>query len=94
MGQKEMIRMRSGEPLVRKLSLVTQEGALGYWTPQLLPLLNVQWLLWRLPSVCGQNTPPPPLWGRLGGRVCWPHGGAVCHSLPTVTHTSPFKSGE
>ena len=23
-----------------------------------------------------------------------PHGGAVCHSLPTVTHASPFKLGE
>ena len=32
---------------------------MGYWTPQLLLLLSVQWLLWWLLRACGQNTLPP-----------------------------------
>lgn len=81
--ERETIRMRSGEPSLRKLSLATREGALGYWTPQLLPLPNV---LWRLPRVRGQNTPPPPLWGRLGGACApAPRWGRV----PLVAYCDP-----
>lgn len=53
--------MRDGAPSVRKPSLAIREGALGYRTPQPLPLPSAQWPPWRLPEHVGRT---PPLWGR------------------------------
>lgn len=92
--RRETIRVRGGEPSVRKPSLAIREGALGYRTPQLLPLLRAQWPPWRLPRARGQNTPPPHLpSGGGGGRVRRPRGGAVCRSLPTAARASPLRVG-
>lgn len=92
--RRETIRVRGGEPSVRKPSLAIREGALGYRTPQLLPLLSAQWPPWRLPRARGQNTPPPHLpSGGGGGRVRRPRGGAVCRSLPTAARASPLRVG-
>lgn len=68
--------MRDGAPSVRKPSLAIREGALGYRTPQPLPLPSAQWPPWRLPEHVGSEAPlpsvgrgvmgaPAPRWGRV-----------------------------
>lgn len=72
-------------PSVRKPSLAIREGALGYRTPQPLPLPSVQWPRWRLPEHVG-GAP------RLRGRVpcAGPAVGAERRSLPTAARASPL----
>lgn len=91
----ETVRGRDGAPSVRTPSLAIREGALGYRTPQLLPLLSAQWPPWRLPRARGQNTPPrtSPL-GAVGGGCAGPAvGPCAARCLPRPA-PPPFELGE
>lgn len=73
----ETVRGRDGAPSVRTPSLAIREGALGYRSPQPLPLPSAQWPPWRLPEHVGRaelpRSPwegrelgaPAPRWGRV-----------------------------
>ena len=88
----ETVRVRDGVPSVRTPSLAIREGALGYRTPQPLPLLSAQWPPWRLPEHVGRAELPPSV-VRGGSWVRRPRGGAVCRSLPTAARASPLRVG-
>lgn len=78
----ETVRVRDGAPSGRTSSLAIREGALGYRTPQPLPLPSAQWPPWRLPEHVGRAELPPSVVG-VGSRVRRPRGGAACRSLPS-----------
>jgi len=79
--------VKGGETSLRKISLAIREEALGYRTPQLLPLPSVKWPPCRLPRPCGQNTPPPTshLGPVRGAGAPAPRWGRV----PLVAHCGP-----
>lgn len=69
---------------------------MGYWTPQLLLLLSVQWLPWWLLRACGQNTLPPisPLGVLRGVGALAPWWGCVLLVAYRGLCLPPFELGE
>ena len=84
--RRETIRVRGGAPSVRKPSLAIREGALGYRTPQPLPLPSARWPPWRLPEHVGRTPPPTSPLGLVRGRVRRPRGWG---RVPLVAYRGP-----
>ena len=92
--RRETIRVRGGAPSVRKPSLAIREGALGYRTPQPLPLPSARWPPWRLPEHVGRTPPHLPSGVGEGAGAPAPRlGPCAARCLPRPA-PPPFELGE